>query len=84
MVGWWGVVVGVGWPAAVALIVGGSVGRVLPTGRGHCMKLTSVTGKVYKLVASSLLFGFRCAPPQKIQNIEKLKLKSLLYKFYTL
>ena len=56
----------------MALIVGGSVGRVLPTGRGHCMKLTSVTGKVYKLVASSLLLWLPLhPPPQKIQKIEK-------------
>ena len=51
------------------------MGRVLPTGRGHCMKLTSVTGKVYKLVASSLLLGFRCAPPPKDSKIEKIKVE---------
>ena len=39
----------------MALIVGGPVGRVLPTGKGHCKKENSVHAEMYEFSAVQAL-----------------------------
>ena len=82
LVGWWGVV-SWGWMACGRgpHCGGGPVGRVLPTGKGHCKKENSVHAEMYEFSAvQALLPKVGHAPTPRSRNIEmKVLYKRFLF-----